>query len=137
MLTTKNRRKTLGGAIGGLIGGMAVITAIAWFSRARGDVGFANGVIAGGAVTMAFIAVAFAFGRRGPSFLRVAGGFADERERILALGAASHGALAMVLVACGFAVFWPDGPAIAAAGAVLWSGLLATAASFLIRALRN
>ena len=137
MLTTKNRRKTLGGAIGGLIGGMAAITAIAWIARARGDDDFAIGVIAGGAAMILFIATALAFGRRGPSFLRVAGGFADERERILALGAVSHGAFAMVLAACGFAVFWPDGPAIAAAGAVVWSGLLAGAASFLIRALRN
>ena len=34
MLTTKNRRKTLGGAIGRLIGGMAAITIIAWIARA-------------------------------------------------------------------------------------------------------
>jgi hypothetical protein len=116
---------------------LALVTAAAWYSFAHGHDDFARGLIIGGVASVTAVVLSTLLGQRGPSFFRVLGGFADERERSMMHRAGAHGALGMMAAACAFAIAAPSISALVTSGVILWAGILATAASLLLQARRR
>lgn len=124
--------------VAGLLGGAAAITLLAWFAIAQDNFSFAKGVVVGGGLTLIAFVVLWSRAARGTTAARMATGQADERERRILREAAADAGAAMFAagVACAiWALFEP--PAIAIAGTVLWTGLLAWGASVIVRSRRG
>ena len=136
-MTTTATSKCLAGRIAGLVAGAIAIAATAWVGYTHNTASFARGVIGGGLACLVFATIAMLVGRRGPAILRLAAGVADEREKAMLNKARAHAFLAVVLVACAFAVFKPDASALAASGSVVWAGLLCTAISLAVQTRRR
>lgn len=124
--------------VAGLLGGAAAISLLAWFAIANDNDSFAKGVVIGGGLTLIAFVVLWSRIARSTTAARMATGQADERERRILREAAADAAGAMFAagVACAmWALFEP--PAIAIAGTVLWTGLIAWGASVVIRSRRG
>jgi hypothetical protein len=94
-----------------------VVLYLAWAGNHTRTPELGVAALVGGVLILAFFMVSHMAGRRGPLPVRVAGGRADERERLVVERALAQSAVAM-LAACAFGVVLgldANGPFVAAA----------------------
>jgi hypothetical protein len=132
------KRNALAVRAAALATGVTVAGILAWILYAAGKESTAKGVIIGASAVVLAAVILWARGTRGGAAARLASGEGDERERMVMTQAAADGALVMfiagVVGTIGALFGWS---AVAVAGSILWTGLIAIAASFAIRIRRT